>query len=215
MVFRGTAWPAAKVYERVDAFASVEGVYDLNPVTVARIETTGKGRPWSTTSAKGCWRQFTELNHGSDEAVVDFVRRYGDPDSVLSPARKIHTNHWLALRSILRPVARAWDQPIGHGISKVIEDRAALAELLADEIGKKFLGNENIEKILDRNGFGFGFKLLGDFMIASAFDMLHRRALMRRCIICGHWFEVKRKSAHVCSPACHAKKARGARHGID
>ena len=50
-------------------------------------------------------------------------------------------------------------------------------------------------------------------MMASAIDMLHRKAMMRRCEVCNEWFEIQRSTGRICSAACKTRKAIEAKVG--
>ena len=60
---------------------------------------------------------------------------------------------------------------------------------------------------VNRDGRANSHQILADFMIDSALDMVLRGAKMRQCEVCGHWFELQRNTARVCSAACHVRKA--------
>jgi hypothetical protein len=216
LVFSGTAWPAARLSDRRNQFDFEEdsATWTDQTFTYGILSTTGKGRKWETTTALGWWRTFAEMDLEDDEAVAGFARRYGDPASELSPERPVHTRHWLTLQTMLRPLAEAWtlrpdnSELMPEGDSEEYADRYESALVSLEIRGPLFMQQKNISKILDRNGFGYGFKLLGDFMFMSAAEMFFRRARMRKCVVCGHWFEQKRSTAMICSAACHVRKAK-------
>src|SRR5262245_37549888 len=96
LYFEGRNWPAARVVGRRELYGTPTSAAarDLQPVSIALIETTGRGRPWIAKEAKGFWRSFGEISQDDDHALTDFVARHGDPDSLLAPGLTIHTGNW-------------------------------------------------------------------------------------------------------------------------
>lgn len=206
LVFHGLRWPAVQVAEsRVDHFDfDDDGDTWGRRVTFAQLTTRGDGRRWTATSAQAFWRNFAEINLEDDSAIIDFVKRHGDPDSQLSPTHPVRTRWWRPLRDHLRPFARAWDDGDAHGLSRLSQDakRIALAKTYGATIGKPFFAGLPPLRIDGDVGFALEFNRLGDFMIASAVDQLHRAASMRRCDACGDWYEAKRSTSKTCSSSC-------------
>ena len=180
--------------------------------TQAVVTTTGNGKAWSASTALGWWRTFATLNPEDDTQVVEFVRRYGDPASALSPAQPVRTGRWRTLQGALRPFADAWTAD--PGISEVRPKSDAQVEQALTRVdfhGPQLLkakdadGQPLIEQSLDRHGPLYRPRLLADFMWLSAADQLLRGARLRQCAVCSHWFELKRSTALHCSHACHQR----------
>ena len=57
-------------------------------------------------------------------------------------------------------------------------------------------------------GPGAAFNKLIDFMVASAASQLLRRAPMRQCDRCHHWYEIQKTTSRTCSAACRVALSR-------
>jgi hypothetical protein len=174
-------------------------------ITVATIETTGKGQPWSTKRAQGFWRTFAEMDLENDEAMTGFVARYGDPDCALSPKTPVHTYYWRRLQGLLKPFARAWEQPDPDGFSQFAASESNPAYFA--ELNEKHF--KDVSVVPDpETGFALHFKNLGDYLIGSALEMARNKPLLHRCDYCGHWHEAARRSARYCSSTCRTQHKR-------
>src|SRR5262245_58302675 len=100
LCFEGRYWPSARVIERRNLYdlQTTPIADEMEPVPVALIRTSGRGRVWATLEAAGFWRSFAELNLENNAAIEDFVRRHGDLDGELTPKVTIHTGNWKCLQ---------------------------------------------------------------------------------------------------------------------
>jgi hypothetical protein len=212
LVFSGHRWPAVRISGRKELLLP-ESSADLETFSVFTVSTTGNGRTWEAEEPRGFWRTFAELDQDDETEVVDFVRRYGEPDGQLQPGTPIHTGHWRGWATLLRLIAHAWGEPDSDGISHVRGDfeAQAIADLIMPRLDVRLFLSSSLQPVARA-------ARLGDYMIASASFMLARKVPMRPCDHCGHWYGLKRRTARFCSPECRSAVFRlekeAAHHGI-
>jgi len=182
------------------------------------ITVSGEGRAWSPEPVDATWRDLAELDLADPIACQAFARRRGDPSGVLSPTSPIVTHQWSALATGLQRAATAWSRPDDDGVSSVILDRAARAALAAQLFEQITLAAPWIG--LDGDfGWSLNTDRFDNFLICSAAQALERALPMRRCTVCGSWFEIRRpnRSPRFCSASCralHHQHPESSHHGI-
>ena len=204
LFFEGRSWPSARVVGRRELYGqpSSGAASDLEPISIALIETSGLGRSWKATEALGFWRSFSETDLNSDAAIEDFVRRHGDPDSLLSPKVAVHTGDWEQPLSLCKTIAEVWVKPDANGISHCPHNPPRMVHGLLDRhVEKNVLAHT--QPIFDPE---FGIRLKPDnlaaFMVLSAVTMLFEKTPLRRCAHCEDWMSFSRSTAKTCaSPA--------------
>ena len=215
LTFSGHRWPAARISGRKELLRDSQSSVDLRTVTVATIVTSGNGRKWTADEPRGFWRTFAEINHEDDKAVVDFVRRYGDPAGELTPDSPVHTGYWYQLMTILALFRNAWSGPDHDGISYTLKypnEFGGLSVEQADLVVKQ----TNVSLVIDAKlRLSAQCDRLDQYMVMSAAFMLARRTAMRSCDHCGHWFGLKRRSARFCSTECRSAVFRLDKETID
>ncbi|RWK11852.1 hypothetical protein [Mesorhizobium sp.] len=213
LVFSGHRWPAARILDRKEILRRPEDSAALETVSVFTISASGNGRAWETEEPRGFWRTFAELDQNDEAAVIDIVRRYGDPDGQLLPEKPVHTGHWHGWATFLALISHAWRDPDHDGISHVRDDfvAQATADLIMPRLDVRLNVGSSLQPVARA-------MRLGDYMVASASFMVARRAPMRRCDHCRHWFALKRSTARFCSTECRSAVFRldkgAAHHGI-
>jgi hypothetical protein len=190
LVFGGKAWPAAHLLGD-DAHL---------------IGTSGHGRAWTATTALGWWRDFAEIDLKDREQIETFLQRRGDPSSILAPGVVMNMDSWPLLQAVLQPLAGAWSTR-NDGIDRVAKGSEGHETALRHLANTRADARVATVRVGSR-GFELHFQNLGDFMIGSAVDMLTRGAMMRRCEVCGSWFEIQRSTGRICSAACKTRKAK-------
>jgi hypothetical protein len=193
LVFSGTRWKTARL---VSAGS-----------TVFEVAASGHGRKWQTNIALGFWRDFPSLPLANADAVVAFVKRYGDPFGYLDRGEVMHTGHWKNLQALLGTAANAWKAPGPDGVSRISADprRRQLAEWFLRDDPMPLV--KEVEPMFDPNGAPrvvLRAKSLATFMCLSALASVDRHVPMRRCAHCGSWFEVTRVDARFCSSSCRS-----------
>ena len=199
--FESTRWPGAKleVAPHPD---------DKELIPRIGIGVSGTGRRWVANKSLGFWRSFPEIQI-TDEAI-EWVRRYGNPLEHLGGDRRIiFTDGWNDLAEVFSRAASLWDAPGEDGVSR----------FNGRHIGKPIEINSPPMTINfnSMTGFRIVIKSLGTFMLMSAVDSMLRKVPMRRCEVCGHWFELRRNTGRVCSSRCQQIKSsreKGGRDGI-
>jgi hypothetical protein len=217
----GSRWRGVRVVGHEPALLSPGGSSPLCRTEVFTLRSTAKGRPWSTRRPMGFWRNFAAIDSiaGDPAEVVRFVSRHGDPSGALNNAHAAgeplvtETSSWFQFIFWLARAAAAWDPPDAEGISRRSDDAARLAEawtgvgLLAPLDLPKPPGNAEYvitTRAVGKGPFVIQAKTLRMFMVLSAGAMLDAATPMRTCNYCGDWFDVRRKGAGYCSPACQA-----------
>lgn len=204
LVFHGHRWPAAQIEGgRVDQYDFTSNADTWgSPHALATLTTRGGGRRWTATTALAFWRSYAEMNLADDAAIVDFARRHGDPNSQLSSSKPVRTRFWWSLQGHLRRFAEAWDEGDEYGVSRIRKDAVGQAKAYSAEISEPFLQGMPPPRIDAEVGFALEFNNLGNFMLGSAIDQLHRGASMRRCDACRDWYEMRRSTSKTCSATC-------------
>lgn len=175
----------------------------------AEIATTGKGREYELNGPAGFWRNFATMEPDDDDAIVDFIRRKGDPLGQLSPDVVIDTGQWKSVADWLWFMADLWDDPpAADGVSRITEDDARRVRV-TEAIIESPLFQRGIEWRPAVNAKGdlvvrLSPKRLVEFMLASAVLQAQTRELMSRCEQCGDWFAVQRQGTRFCSASCRA-----------
>jgi hypothetical protein len=154
------------------------------------IGSTGKGRKWSATSSAGFWRSFPELR--SPDEAVNWLQRYGEP---FDQGQIAYTDGWERFADELRDYATLWGPPDQNGVSHFIDH---------SEVDVRI---ENVPIIFNKKAFVPVCENLALYMRFSALDCWRREVPMRRCDICGHWFELRRNTGRVCSNRCQIIKS--------
>jgi hypothetical protein len=190
LYFEGTRWPTARVAIPADQD-------DHRTFPRIGIKISGKGRRFRETEGRGYWRSFPEIQT-ADEAVR-WVQRYGDPYGELSANRPIaFTDAWHLQMDQLRDLAVAWDPPGADGVSR-----------FSDKAGPIQIKVEGVPLLFDSTVGEFAPQCEHSafYMLISAIDCVRRKVPMRRCEVCGHWFELRRSTGRVCSNACQIIKS--------
>jgi hypothetical protein len=192
LIFAGTRWQTARIAQASS--------------TLFEVAASGRGRAWETDTALGFWRDFAELPLDDGDAVVAFIRRYGDPYGALDRGEAMHTGHWKNLKALIGTAASAWEPAGPDGVSQVATDpkRLKLAEWFLRDNPAPVM--KDVEPMLDPHGphIVVRAKSLATFMCLSALSAVARRVPMRRCQHCGAWLELNRRDSRFCSGACRA-----------
>ncbi|MDW9488838.1 hypothetical protein GOC72_28465 [Sinorhizobium medicae] len=198
LTWNGRAWPAAEIVGRTGE----DFVY----------KTSGKGRSLELVGPAAWWRNFSELNLDDPDAVIDFLRRHGDPFSQLSRTTQGDTGGWKYLSGLLRLAASCWTTIIpptslctdfdnGYVIeallaSPLFADSVAFVPKVAEiRIGASVRRGLTLDLIPEN---------LASYMIMSAILHLEHHADMAVCQQCGDWFALQRRGTRFCSPSCRA-----------
>ena len=168
---------------------------------LANVTSSGKGREWKTTTARGFWKTFAELDLSSTDQIATFYRRYGDPLGLLAEEGASDTGFWRNYQALLLTAAQAWEPVDAEGISHRTNDAARIKE------ARWFLRNVpriHVEMEQDRTTGNTVpvAKTLADYMLLSASQMLAANMPMRRCGWCSHWFGLTDARSLYCSVAC-------------
>jgi hypothetical protein len=210
LIFAGTRQPTARVVH-VGSTLVTDGHGRERVIragsTLVEIAVSGHGRRWETDITLGFWRDFYELPLDDADAIVGFIRRYGDPHGALDRGEVMHTGAWKNLKALLGAAAGAWE-PVGpDGVSQVAADPKRL------HLAERFLRDnptpvvKDTESLLDPRGgprLVTRAKSLATFMCLSALSAIERRVPMRRCAHCGNWLELNRKDSRFCSGTCRS-----------
>jgi hypothetical protein len=210
LIFSGTRWQAAQVTgsEPVRFRAFPRGSGPAPPSrTIFTLTASGHGRGWSTDQPLAFWRDFAKIDLNSANAVLDFVRRRGDPFGFLDAGEETHTGHWANLKALLQVAAQAWEPPGARCVSRITADakRVKLAEHFLESDPKPFLAD--VKPVLDPAGGArivLHVETLAAFMVLSAASAIERRVPMRRCDHCGSWLEFTRRDTRFCSASCRS-----------
>ena len=208
--FSGTAWPAVRIVKR-ETWTEPPQDSGGRPksVSVAELAVSGNGRKWTASRPRGFWRTFGNLDFENDAEIVDFIKRYGDPDSALSPKQTVYTYQWRKLILLLYSFNIAWQSPDEDGISRV----GPTGQLIVTDVqgfNERYL--KGVRPTTDVNGvMRFSCEKLAEYMAVSAMLMLQEETAMRRCDVCGHWYGLQRITAKVCSDTCRNIRSREAR----
>jgi hypothetical protein len=211
LVFQGTRWLKARIVNAQPmVFRAFASDFDRQPAsrTIFTIAASGRGRVWSAAEPKGFWRDFTEIDLGDSGSALQFLRRHGDPDSLLETGAETHTGHWSNLAALLSVVARAYEPANADGISNFTTDPERIGEARWFLRGGADIGLlKMIEPIPDPSGrprVVLRAKTLAAFMALSAAHAIEHRPPMRRCARCGSWFFIGRSDAQFCSASCRS-----------
>ena len=211
LIFSGVRWQTARVVHVGSTLVQTAGGVRAGS-TLVEVAATGHGRKWETNVSLGFWRDFYDLPLDDVDAIVGFIRRYGDPYGALDRDKATHTGSWGNLKALLSTAASAWE-PVGvDGVSLVAADpkRLKLAEWFLRDDPMPLLKETKLA--LDPHG-GPRVVLrptsLAAFMCLSALSALERRVPMRRCEHCGSWLELNRKDSRFCSGTCRSLHAQG------
>ena len=212
----GRAWPAAKVTGKVKVRTGDRG----SAAYACEIVTTGAGREYALQGAWGFWRNFARIAADDETAVVDFIRRRGDPFGELGPDKPTDSGDWPSVSTYLDAIALLWGDADAEGISRVVTGD----EQRVETVGKLFVSLQQQKAIGFNNKINWTGHIratvvansLAGFMGASAFFHLLGKTEMGVCQECGDWFGIQRQGTKFCSPSCRAAfstKSKGASHG--
>jgi hypothetical protein len=207
LMFSGTRWQTARVVHVGSSLvARSDGGRITRGSTLVEVAASGHGRKWETDVTLAFWRDFHDLPLDNADAIVAFVRRYGDPDGFLDRGEVMHTGYWRNLQVLLGTAASAWEPAGRNGVSQVAADpqRFKLAEAFLRDNPTGVL--KDVEPMLDPHGprLVVRARTLSTFMCLSALSAVARRVPMRRCDHCGAWLELNRKDSRFCSGTCRS-----------
>ena len=211
LVFEGTRWPTARVVNGLPMsfrnYLPSDFGDQSHTRTIFTIAASGHGRRWTASHPEGFWRDFVEIDLGDADAVLQFVRRRGDPGGLLDLGRETNTVYWANFAGRLGSAAGAYEPEGADGISHFTTDpeRRQRAEWLFKDAGIELL-NE-VAPIFDPSGrprMVLHANTLKAFMALSAANAAEQRTPMRRCAHCGSWFCIGRSDAQFCSGSCRA-----------
>ncbi len=173
------------------------------------IATTGAGREYELTGPWAFWRNFAAIRPDDEAAVLDFIRRRGDPFNELSPDTPTDTADWPSVAVRLRPLASFWSDADNEGISNYLADdarRIALSkDIIAAPVFKQSLGFDiRIDNDTGKLNSALKTHSLAGFMLASALLHLNTGQPMAVCANCGDWFAMMREGTRFCSASCRA-----------
>ena len=142
-----------------------------------------------------------------DAEIISFVGRYGEPGGKLAPGVRVLTTDWTVHQKMFGAIARYY----GRRPMKMAS--AASSMTSAGDYQRREhhlrLTFKPVEVKVDRAlGLVLHFNRLIDFMIASAVSQLLRRAPMRQCDRCHHWYEIQKTTSRTCSAACRVALSR-------
>ena len=210
LIFEGTRWQTARAVH-VGPTLVTDGHGRERTISVdstwVEIAASGRGRRWETETSLGFWRDFYELPPGNIDALVAFVRRYGDPYGALDRGDPTtQTTHWKSLQALLGTAASAWEPVDSDGVSQVAADpkRLKLAEWFLRDNPAPVL--QDVESAFDPHSprLVVRAKTLATFMLLSALSAVARRVSMRHCDYCNSWMEINRGNARFCSGSCRS-----------
>ena len=141
-----------------------------------------------------------------DTEIISFVGRYGEPGGQLAPGVRVLTTDWAVHQKMFGAIADLWSPADEHGISRSIGGLGFDYQVANIT---KTLTFKPVQVKVDRAlGLVLHFDNLIDFMIASAVSQLLRRAPMRQCDRCHHWYEIQKTTSRTCSAACRVALSR-------
>ncbi|ANM17200.1 hypothetical protein AMK06_CH02306 [Rhizobium sp. N541] len=212
LIWNGRAWPKAFVSKTVHIiYKEAPGGPRSGTNEAFEIQTTGKGREYEETGAAAWWRNFSELDLANPDAVIEFVRRRGDPFGELSPRDPTDTGQWQNVTELLKPAAACWDghrsgtSVYGNGKTAPAEHRSVVDALLNSTVYRQ--GITYTPSLRSDGDLSIQMKAsnLAAFMVASAvLQMARQNTCMAICQQCGDWFEQLRTGTKFCSPSCRA-----------
>lgn len=199
LMWSGRAWPAAEIVGRSGEHFT--------------FRTSGKGRPLELVGPAAWWRNFSELDVDNSDAVIDFVRRRGDPLGRLSRTTHGDTAGWKYLSGLLKLAASCWTTIIPptslcteFDNGYVIETLLASPPFAESVAFVPHVAEIRIAARVRRHGLTMRInpKDLAGYMIASAILHLENHVDMAVCEQCGDWFVLQRRGTRFCSPSCRA-----------
>ncbi|WP_414814914.1 hypothetical protein [Rhizobium sp. IY2] len=197
LIWSGRAWPAAEIAGRTGE--------DFT------FRTSGKGRPVELVGPAAWWRNFSELNLDDGDAIIDFVRRRGDPFGQLSPTTPADTGGWRYVLGLLKLAASCWKQIIpptslciewdnGYVIEALLASPmfdVTFAPRVSELIGTGVTARRELTmRVIPKD--------LAAYMVTSAILHLEHHVDMAVCQQCGDWFVLQRRGTQFCSPSCRA-----------
>jgi hypothetical protein len=211
ILFSGRRWPHAQVGGRQTvAVALADGSF-LTERGFANIIAHGEGRVWTPEANDASWRNLAELDLDDPRACADFAKRRGDPSGALRPGpTHVSSSQWFALAQAVQVAAQAWDPPGDDGVSHPTSEAGRLVEAAAFLSHPAAANALTLLSVVPDPAGGPALALragsLAGFLVARCAQALEDTKPMRRCAVCGFWFEIRRarREPQFCSASCRA-----------
>jgi hypothetical protein len=208
----------------------------MAPTAFVRITTTGQGATWTPEPVDATWRDLAELDLSDPIACQVFARRRGDVAEKLSQGRPerhrlnqigqripmapavpgvVTTSQWEPLALALQQAALAWEPADdGGGVSHFNKTRRREAQLFTKHPGAvAALKVARVDSDQDGSLVDQAHQLPA-FLILSASLAIERGLPMKRCLVCGSWFSIRRpaRAPQFCSASCRATHHHNPQH---
>ena len=228
LIFSGLRWPTAQPaydYQLATALLSEGGREVVDAVRRSRgcvdiAVHSGEGRIWTPEPVDASWRNFANLELGSEKDCVAVVRRRGDPFEIRPTPFQINTAQWFFLQQALLLASVLWGDPDKNGLSYPLDRPTGARAFFDDPFAMSMVKSLTIAPHPSGIGLAVVAPTLAAFLIARAALAIEKPMRMRRCLHCGFWFEIRRilREPRFCSASCrtlnHQHQKEASQHGI-
>jgi hypothetical protein len=207
LVFSGTRWPRA--IARKGIIPPPTGEYLR--VDNRRLEFHPGGKPvsWTARKPSALWRSFPGYNT-SPEGALRFIRRHGDPESLMGMTDRNGVFHecaywstnWKLFAELFSHIAQDWSPPDETGTSRFV-GAGGLAKDVVDSLNLDLKYHRGLDIDYDQvNGWQVRATTLLAFLSFSAADNWKAKVTHRVCLNCGDFFVLSDQRSRFCSGAC-------------